>query len=162
MSAHDKSAKDEKLPTELAGALATALPVAERASERAASLRGNVLARVARDAERAPRVLKTVRAVEGEWRELLPGLFEKVLYVDLATGTRSYLLRGGPGSSVPPHVHSGAEECLVIEGDVRVGDVALLAGDYHVAPPGTTHPSLTSHTGFVAFLREPLRRRDDL
>jgi anti-sigma factor ChrR (cupin superfamily) len=152
--------KSERLPGELAGVLATALPAAPLAPEKAAGLRERVLARVQRDSERAPRGVKTVRGAEGEWREVLPGMFEKVLYVDLDTGTRSYLLRGGPGSRVPSHVHSGAEECLVIEGDVRIGEMSLKPGDYHVAPRGTTHPVLWSESGFVVFLREPIRSRD--
>ena len=160
MKPRDKNDASEKLPTELAGALATALPAEALGTDRARTLRERVLARVQRDSERAPREIKTVRAVDGEWREVLPGMFEKVLYVDLDTGTRSYLMRGGPGTSVPSHVHPGAEECLVIEGDVRVGAISLRPGDYHVAPPGTTHPVLSSDGGFLVFLREPIRSRD--
>jgi anti-sigma factor ChrR (cupin superfamily) len=152
--------KDEKLPGEVAGVLAAALPVPAGARERSAALRERVLARVRRDVERSPREVTTVRAEEGDWREVLPGMFEKLLYVDHATGMRSFLLRGGPGTGVPPHAHRGAEECLLLEGDIQVGGVSLKPGDYHVAPPGTTHPSLRSETGFVAFLREPLRSRD--
>jgi anti-sigma factor ChrR (cupin superfamily) len=160
MSARDDDGARERLPAELAGALATGLSVAGAVRERATALRERVLARVRRDAERAPRDVKTVRSAEGEWVELLPGLFEKVLYVDLETGTRSFLVRAERGAVVPAHVHDGAEECLVIEGDVQIGNVDLRAGDYHVAPRGTTHPFLTTRGGCIVFLREPVRPRD--
>ncbi len=160
MTTRDDSPRDERLPAELAGALASALPVSATAAERASALRERVLARVCRDAQRSPREPATVRAAEGEWRELVPGLFEKVLYVDPANGTRSFLLRGAPGTRIPAHTHRGAEECLLLEGEVHIGETRLQPGDYHVAPPGTEHPWLTSDAGFLAFLREPVRSRD--
>lgn len=160
MKPRGKQPGDERLPGEVAGALATVLPVTAEASERAAALRERVLARVRRDVAHSPREPATVHPGDGEWRELLPGLFEKVLYVDPLTGTRSLLLRGAAGTRIPAHTHRGAEECLLLEGEVRIGEFDLRPGDYHVAPPGTEHGWLTSESGFLAFLREPVRGRD--
>lgn len=95
----------------------------------------------------------TVRLDEGEWMAIQPGLQRKLLYRDPTTGTGSYLLRMKPGASIEGHHHATAEECLILEGDLTIGDLRLNAGDYHVAEVGTIHPVLSSHGGAVMFVR---------
>ena len=95
----------------------------------------------------------TVRLEAGGWASIGPGLEKKFLYRDPATGTQSYLLRMRPGASIQTHHHAKAEECLVLEGDLAIGDLRLNAGDYHVAAKGTVHPALTSQGGAVVFVR---------
>jgi anti-sigma factor ChrR (cupin superfamily) len=58
-----------------------------------------------------------------------------------------------PGASIQGHHHASAEECLVLEGDLRIGDLHLKAGDYHVAAEGSIHPVLRSQGGAVMFVR---------
>lgn len=95
----------------------------------------------------------TVRLDAGEWMLIRPGLERKLLYRDPATGTASYLFRMKPGASIEGHHHDKAEECLVLEGDLIIGDLRLHAGDYHVAERGTMHPVLSSAGGAVMFVR---------
>jgi anti-sigma factor ChrR (cupin superfamily) len=95
----------------------------------------------------------TVRVEDGEWTPIRPGLERKLLYRDPATGTQSYLFRMQPGAAIEGHHHASAEECLVLKGDLRIGDLHLNAGDYHVAAEGSIHPMLRSQGGAVMFVR---------
>jgi anti-sigma factor ChrR (cupin superfamily) len=58
-----------------------------------------------------------------------------------------------PGASIEGHHHANAEECLILEGDLAIGDLRLNAGDYHVAAKGTIHPVLRSQGGALMFVR---------
>jgi quercetin dioxygenase-like cupin family protein len=93
----------------------------------------------------------TVRSDAGEWMTVLPRVQVKVLHA----GGRysSILLRMEAGSSVPAHFHEDDEECVVLEGSVRIGDVTVGAGDYHLALSGSRHGELRSDTGALLFLR---------
>ena len=95
----------------------------------------------------------TVRLDDGEWMSVRPGLERKVLYRDPETGAESYLFRMEPGASIEGHHHASAEECLVLEGDLTIGDLRLNAGDYHMAARGSIHPVLRSQGGAVMFVR---------
>lgn len=98
----------------------------------------------------------TVRGDAGTWQPLAEGADIKLLWVDAAARTRSFLLRLAPGARVPAHPHPTTEECLVLSGDMVIGDTVFHAGDYHVAPAGLDHPELTSRGGGVVFIRGPL------
>ncbi|MBM3646715.1 MAG: hypothetical protein FJX11_02880 [Alphaproteobacteria bacterium] len=97
-----------------------------------------------------------VRAADGEWIEIAPGAATKKLFVDRTAGRWSFLLRLAPGAVVPRHVHKGFEECMVVSGDMALGDTVFFAGDYHLARPDTTHPPLTSRGGGLVFIRAPI------
>ena len=58
-----------------------------------------------------------------------------------------------PGATLPPREHITDEECLMLEGEVMVGDIRLSAGDYHFAQKGSQHGLATTQTGGLAFLR---------
>jgi hypothetical protein len=52
----------------------------------------------------------------------------------------------------PAHFHAEShEECLVLEGDLIMGDMKLLPGDFHVAAKGSTHPAATTRSGCVLY-----------
>lgn len=102
------------------------------------------------------RGLLVVRADEGTWRPTPdPGVFIKVLYVDEERATVTSLLRMEPGSRIPMHPQSGTEQCLVLEGDLRAGDLTLRAGDYHCALPNTHHDELTTAQGNLLLVFAP-------
>jgi quercetin dioxygenase-like cupin family protein len=105
------------------------------------------------DREAPVLLFHTVRVEDGGWTPIAPGIEKKFLYRDPATGTESYLFRMQPGASIEMHQHPRAEECLVLEGDLAIGDLRLKAGDYHVAAKGTMHPALRSQGGAVVFVR---------
>ena len=41
----------------------------------------------------------------------------------------------------------------MLEGSVRLGEVEVSAGDYHVARAGTIHGEVVSETGAVLYIR---------
>lgn len=98
----------------------------------------------------------TVRANEGEWVPLARGSEIKLLLVDKAKRERSFLLRLAPGGYVPPHDHPTTEECMVLSGDMVIGDTVFYPGDFHAALAGVKHPELTSRGGGVIFIRGPI------
>jgi quercetin dioxygenase-like cupin family protein len=97
-------------------------------------------------------LLVTSRAAEGAWARVGPGLERKVLWATPAAVSAMWRL--APGASLPPHLHAADEECVVLEGSVRIGaDLLLRAGDFHVAPQGSRHEATATETGAVVFLR---------
>jgi len=145
----DGERDDATLEARAFAALARAVPTATPP----VALRERVLARVREEAERAPRDFMTLRADTRGWVRLTPRLEIRELFVDEAAGTRSLLARLAPGGEIPSHGHGVAEECLVLEGDLRIGDLTLAPGDYHLAHVGAQHPSITTHGGAVFYLR---------
>lgn len=95
----------------------------------------------------------TLRADEGRWIAVAPGIESKVLSFDTATGSGSALYRMAPGSSLPTHEHAFEEECYVIEGEVAVGDMQLGAGDYLRVRKGGGHGFVRSRAGALLFIR---------
>jgi anti-sigma factor ChrR (cupin superfamily) len=140
------------------------MAAADRAPAPPAGLREKVLARAAADAP-APRVdeapppaaetqvwklwsgggeaeegLRILRRGEGTWEPTAsPGVSVKPLHVDSARRYVTMLVRMEPGSSYPGHLHAGAEECFVLDGELRVGDEVLQRGDYQRAAEGSEH-----------------------
>lgn len=100
-----------------------------------------------------PNIVTTVRASEGEWRAILPGVCAKVLFDDGRTTT--WLARMQAGSRIPAHDHDCDEEFLVLEGAMRIGDMPLGAGDYQHVRAGGHHPDCLSDAGCVVLLRSP-------
>lgn len=84
--------------------------------------------------------LYTCRANEGQWESLpLPGIQIRRLFSDPENDRATMLVRMAPGSAYPRHVHAGAEECFVLEGDLHVAGTVLRAGDYQRAAADSTH-----------------------
>ena len=96
--------------------------------------------------------LKTVTANAGEWIETGPGNRIKVLRSD--EQTMSMLVQLEPGTTFPEHSHPADEETYVVEGETWFGDIHLVAGDYHLAPKGTTHGEVRTETGCVLLIRK--------
>jgi quercetin dioxygenase-like cupin family protein len=94
------------------------------------------------------------------WQPFLPGVDIRVLHE--ADGVLSYLLRLAPGASLPPHRHALDEECVVLEGTLRVGThTEVRAGGYHLAHRGALHPTVSTATGATIFLRGAVPQADD-
>jgi quercetin dioxygenase-like cupin family protein len=129
-------------------ALFNALKPAPMPAERAALIKSRVLSRA--KAARTPQ-LGTIRSAEGEWKPFLPKIAIKVLRRE--AGSQSYLLRLDPGAALLPHEHPDDEECVVLEGEVRIGDIVASKGDYHLAPKGVAHGAIVSEQGALLFLR---------
>ena len=104
------------------------------------------MARVAAYEELRP--LADVRRNEGGWLSAgFPGVDVRPLFRDRTSGQSTVLIRMEPGAKLPTHSHGANEQCLVLEGDIRWGEVAYEAGDFVVMAKDTTHPELHSKSG---------------
>lgn len=125
------------------------LPYAMAPSKPSPTLRDRLMTRI-RPAAKPPHI---VRADEGVWaRTGLPGVTFKQLYVDTAQETITMLVRLAGGARYPAHHHAGPEHCLVIEGDVQIGDQSFGVGDYMCAAEDTDHGILSSRNGCVLLI----------
>jgi len=105
-----------------------------------------VLARIESEGTQLPGSV-TLRSSEAGWAPLSEGVSFRVLREETNTGRQSVLIRMQPGAVYQPHPHDTDEECLVIEGDLWLGNLELRAGDFHVAFKGTVHPASRTITG---------------
>jgi len=114
-----------------------------------ASLRERLLKRLGRQRSSPlpdPSLL-FVKASEGQWQEMAPGVLAKVLFFDPVSQRATALVRMAPGTSYAPHRHAEAEELYVLEGGCFCGGQDLTAGDYHRAAAGTEHHETSSDDG---------------
>jgi anti-sigma factor ChrR (cupin superfamily) len=96
--------------------------------------------------------LHVVRRDEGVWTTIAGGVYAKRLYADPGRDRVTMLIRMDPGSTFPSHRHGGPEECLVLEGEIRVGDLVLRAGDYQCAPLHSVHEVTRTDTGCLLLI----------
>jgi quercetin dioxygenase-like cupin family protein len=85
-----------------------------------------------------------VGATEGDWQEMEPGVFAKLLSMDPARERMTALMRMEKGSRCSNHRHTRTEEILVLEGSCYCGGRLMQKGDYHRAEAGSVH--LDTHT----------------
>lgn len=142
----DEDARDTAQFESAANTLAlNAASVAPRAS-----LRERLMARVEghTDVRLDPlKGLTFVKASEGAWQEMGPGVSAKVLFFDQASRRITALVRMAPGSRYAPHRHAEAEQLYVLEGGCLCGGCGLTAGDYHRAEAKTEHHDTSSDEG---------------
>ena len=112
-------------------------------------LRERVLARAQADRDS----YVTVRGDRNTWRALSPGVEFKILLFDTQSHSKSFLLRAAAGSRFPGHAHQFFEECLVLEGELSIGDIHLRAGDFHGASIQATHGEAHTQNGVLVYLR---------
>jgi len=93
----------------------------------------------------------TVQADAAQWQPFGPGVQLKVLHE--AGGLMSYLLKLAPGASLPAHRHPCDEECVVLEGELRIGELVVPAGGFHLARQHSLHDRITTVTGATIYLR---------
>lgn len=96
--------------------------------------------------------LTFIKAVEGVWRELAPGVTAKVLSFDTVSRRATTLLRIAPGTSYVPHRHTETEELFVLEGGCRIAGREMTVGDYHRAEAGTEHHDTSSDDGCLLLI----------
>jgi hypothetical protein len=91
---------------------------------------------------------------DAEWRIITPKIHVKVLRNDGVT--MSWLLKLLADTKLAAHAHNDCdEECLVMEGAIRLDGKTLTAGDYTVARAGTEHLDIYSEQGCLLFLKSP-------
>ena len=87
-----------------------------------------------------------------EWRACAPGIHAKVLFKDPQAHTVTTLYKFDPGVTVGKHSHTGFEQCFILQGDFVVNGESYGPGDYHCAPPGSTHELITSTQGALVLI----------
>ena len=136
----------------LAGALA---PAELTQAERDAML-ARIMARAGQD---PPAGTFTIRSADMHWVTVGPGVEVKVLRMDEERNDQTVLIRMQPGASVVGHRHTQQEECLILEGEVTVGDYRLFQGDMHVALPGAVHAPILAPHGALLMIRSEMPPR---
>ena len=102
--------------------------------------------------------LFTLHASDGAWEETgIDGIEVRRLFVDQDANRMTAMFRMAPGTEYVPHVHDGAEECYVLEGDLHVGEeIVMHAGDYQRAPAGSVHGRQWTEHGCVLLISSSL------
>jgi hypothetical protein len=95
------------------------------------------------------------------WQAFWPNVWVKVLRHDSHNKTQTALFRVLPGGVVPARASTRDEECLVLEGEVFIGEHRVGQGDLHVAGPDTRYRDITTRTGAMLMVRSetPLQRK---
>jgi quercetin dioxygenase-like cupin family protein len=114
-------------------------------------MKSRLMTRV-RDLERGA-MTHTVSPESGEWQKFSPRIKIKILRREADGSSMSYLLKLEPGAFLVPHKHHIDEECVVLEGQVTIGEERVGAGTYHLAPRGMIHAAIRSEHGAVLFIR---------
>lgn len=140
---------DHAWPDDLTESVGEALASAKLDPVDRAMMKSRLLARV-RD-ERNEGHTVTIKKSDDGWEWFSPRVKMKVLRSD-PTST-SYLLKLEAGATVWPHRHRQDEECMVLEGEVLIGDDRVSAGAYHLAPAGMVHQPIRTDVGATLFLR---------
>lgn len=93
----------------------------------------------------------TSRADGAAWEDFAPGIRRRVLWQE---GTEiGYLARASEGAAVPSHGHHHDEECLMLEGDLFLGDILIREGDFQLAPAGRVHGLVQAGSDCMVYLR---------
>jgi quercetin dioxygenase-like cupin family protein len=138
-----------------------AITAAQRADAQDAAATARVRSRVMRRiGEDSVRHHVAVAPDQGAWQRFLPGIDRKVLHEH--DGVMSYLLRFAPGAVLPAHRHPAAEDCVVLEGTIRIGSLELGSGGYHHVPKDVLDADSTTDDGCVIYLRGATPRADHL
>ncbi len=115
-------------------------------------LRERVLARV-----RKPFTL--LPEAERGWHAAgVPGVELCQLWLDARNERHTLLIRMSAGATLPAHRHAQPEECYVVRGDLRDGDLCLRDGDY-IRFEGDTSHSVSSQEGCLLLVTASLSDR---
>lgn len=98
------------------------------------------------------------RADPAAWQTTaFTGVEVQPLSVSAELRQATMLVRMAPGSSYPPHRHSGPEECYVLAGDLWVGDdVELKPGDFQRAEADSVHAVQSTRGGCLLLIQTSL------
>jgi anti-sigma factor ChrR (cupin superfamily) len=114
------------------------------------ALRTRLMSRIANFESLRP--IADIRGNEDDWLPFVPGIDVKILFKDKETDRRTVLLRMEPGARIPAHRHHDVEQCLVLKGDIRWGDIIYEAGDFVVMGKDTDHPEVHTVNGNLLLL----------
>jgi hypothetical protein len=153
-TARDSAGDSEttRLDADVVQALCAAVADEPVAVARREGLRRRLLRRVAAAGPAHLTIAPDDASDGSRWQPFAEGIRIRVLH--RGEGTLSYLLRLDAGACLPPHRHRQDEECVVLEGRLRIGDdVVVPAGGYHLARAGSLHAPIVADTASTIFLR---------
>ena len=101
------------------------------------------------------RPMHLVQAEEGEFVQVLAGVYVKQLRADATTETG--LWRLDPGAIIPAHGHHCEEECLVVSGSINYAGRTLVGGDFLGAAKDEHQDVITTSAGAMLLIRGELR-----
>ena len=104
-----------------------------------------------------PPDLLIVRSNDEDWQQVAAGVWAKRLYVDEKRDTVTMLVRMDAGATYGPHRHAGPEQCYVLEGDLRAGELVVSSGDFQCAAEGTVHGTQRTESGCLLLVVSSLR-----
>ena len=90
-----------------------------------------------------------VRPGESAWQPLREGV--DICPLHQQSGAVSMLARFAAGGRVPAHAHGIDEQCLMVEGELFLGDLLLREGGFQHAPPGSAHGELMADRPCLLF-----------
>lgn len=102
-----------------------------------------------------PPQLVATRFKDIQWKDCGNGVFAKLLFRDSVAGTVTRLYKLASGTVFTEHVHPGAEQCFILEGDFIVNGESFGPGDFHCAPLGSTHQHITTTQGTTLLVITP-------
>jgi quercetin dioxygenase-like cupin family protein len=139
--------------------VAEAIAEALRPEELPAGRRAAMLDRISGLIADQPPQTRTIRADGVDWISFSPHVWVKTLRRDADRNLQMVLFRMEPGGVVPAHEHTKEEECLVLEGEIFIGDHRVGAGDLHIAGAGAAHGDITTRTGALVMVRSEIPPR---
>jgi anti-sigma factor ChrR (cupin superfamily) len=100
-------------------------------------------------------------AGQSGWKPLpVPGAFIKLLSLERERGYAVLLGKLEAGTRYPAHRNAGPEDFYILTGDLVVGELKLVAGDFHHADAGSQHEE--NHSVGGCTLLAVLTTRDPL
>ena len=114
-------------------------------------LKDRLMTRIANYQEMKP--LADVRSHDDNWKlGVMPGVDIKPLFKDKQTGMNTMLVRMEPGARLPAHYHHDVEQCLMVKGDIRWGELVYEEGDFVVMGKNTAHPEIYTVHGNIMLI----------
>lgn len=109
-----------------------------------------------------PAGLFSLSADAGAWEKTaIEGIEVRSLFADREQHRVTMMVRMAPGTAYPTHRHAGAEECYVLQGDLRVTPAGedrtadalhLHEGDYQRADASSIHGIQSTDTGCLLLI----------
>ena len=142
------------LPEDISEAMMEALTPVQPAASRAQHMRARILDKARKSKTAQEKGYLTIEKELGNWIDVTPLAQIKMLIEN--GNASSFLVRLQAGAEFPAHQHAADEECVMMEGELWIGDFHLKAGDYHFAPKGQPHGHVHTDTGALLFIRGPI------
>jgi quercetin dioxygenase-like cupin family protein len=101
----------------------------------------------------SPSVLSIRLADSAGWIDVGGGINVRRLTRDPMSGADVFMVRMAAGATYGAHAHPLDEECLVLEGRVRIDGREYGPGDYELAPRGGVHGLVEAITPLLMYVR---------